>query len=131
MVDLTRPEKIILIFLIFTFIMGLGVNFYKKTRNDIRLSVQPGRADILQEKHEELVSEQKARININSLDIDELIALPGVGKQLADRIVRYHQEYGPFTNKEDLMRVKGMGEKKFEAIKDLIVVEDGLAPSRN
>lgn len=131
MIDLTRIEKTILIFLIFTFITGLSINFYKKAQKDICLNVQPGQADILQEKYEELVSEQQALININSLKIDELIALPGVGKQLADRIVRYHQEYGPFKNKEDIMQVKGMGGKKFEAIKDLIVVGGGLAPPRN
>lgn len=123
MVDLTRIEKTILIFLIFAFITGLSINFYQKAQKNICLNVQSDQADILQEKYAELVSAQHALININSLNIDELIALPGVGKQLADRIIRYHQEYGPFKKKEDIMQVKGMGEKKFEAIKDLIVVE--------
>lgn len=119
MFDLTRPEKTILLFLISTLITGLGITIFKKTQQKVCLSVQSGQV----ERYEELAVQQQCLININSLEIDDLVALPGVGKGLAGRLIRYHQENGPFINKEDIMRVKGIGAKKFEAIKDLIAVK--------
>lgn len=119
MFDLTRQERTILLFLISTLITGLGITIFKKTQQKVCLSVQSGQV----ESYAELAAHERCFININSLETDDLVDLPGVGKGLAGRIVRYHQENGPFINKEDIMRVKGIGAKKFEAIKDLIAVE--------
>ncbi|MBN3038231.1 MAG: helix-hairpin-helix domain-containing protein [Candidatus Omnitrophica bacterium] len=66
---------------------------------------------------------QQASVNINSLDVNELCRLSGIGQVLAERIVEYHRANGPFTTKEELMQVKGIGEKKFKTIKDLIVLQ--------
>lgn len=119
MLSLTRPEKTILLFLISTLIAGLGITIFKKTQQKVCLSVQSGQV----ESYAEPAVHERRLIDINSLDIEELVGLPGVGKGLAGRIVRYRQENGPFINKEDIMRVKGIGAKKFEEIKDLIAVE--------
>lgn len=62
-------------------------------------------------------------ININTATIDELTVLPRIGPTIAARIVEYRSLYGNFTAKEDLTKVKGIGPKTFENLKDLITVE--------
>ncbi len=61
-------------------------------------------------------------VNINTATAEELTALPGVGSATAQRIVADREASGPFTTPEDLMRVKGIGEKKYDDVKDLICV---------
>jgi len=62
-----------------------------------------------------------SKININTCTKEQLMSLPGIGEVLADRIIQY-REKTPFKKVEDLMNVSGIGEKKFESIKDLIIV---------
>lgn len=62
-------------------------------------------------------------VNINTADAQQLQALPGIGPAISERIVQHRQAHGPFKTKEDLKNVQGIGDKKFEAIKDLITVE--------
>lgn len=61
-------------------------------------------------------------VNINTADVDTLTALPGIGQVLAERILAYRQQNGPFRAIEEIMKVEGIGEKKAEAILDLITV---------
>lgn len=72
---------------------------------------------------ETLASSISKKININTATAKELEELPGIGPTLANRIVSYREKNGPFKSIEDLMKVSGIGEKRFESIKDLIVVE--------
>lgn len=61
-------------------------------------------------------------VNINTADADTLTALPGIGQVLAERILAYRQQNGPFRAIEEITKVEGIGEKKAEAILDLITV---------
>ena len=61
-------------------------------------------------------------VNINTADADTLTALPGIGRVLADRIVAYRRQNGPFRVIEEITNVEGIGEKKAEAILELITV---------
>lgn len=61
-------------------------------------------------------------VNINTADADTLTALPGIGQVLAERIVAYRRQNGPFRVIEEITNVEGIGEKKAEAILDLITV---------
>ena len=63
-----------------------------------------------------------ASVNINTATATELEALPGVGIATAARIIEYRQKVGGFKKVEDLMNVKGIGEKMFLNLKPLIVV---------
>ena len=62
------------------------------------------------------------RININTAGVDELVALPGIGRAYAERIVEYRGKNGPFKKPEDLLNVRGIGEKTFERIRDRVTV---------
>ena len=66
-------------------------------------------------------SPQQEKININTAGAAELDKLPGVGPALAGRIIEYRNANGPFKDGEELKKVKGLGESKYEKLKDKIV----------
>jgi len=61
-------------------------------------------------------------VDLNSAGVEELISLPGVGESIAKRIVEFRKEHGPFRRVEDLMKVKGIGEKSLEKIRPHVSV---------
>ena len=61
-------------------------------------------------------------IDINRADTEQLTALPGIGEVLAQRIIAYREENGSFLSTDELKNVEGIGEKRLEAILDLITV---------
>jgi len=69
-------------------------------------------------------AELPQKIDINRAEPWLLEALPGIGEVLAQRIVDYRSENGPFKRIEDLLKVSGIGEATFESIKDYITVSD-------
>ena len=62
-------------------------------------------------------------MNINTASESELETLPGIGPATAKKIIADREEQGPFASVEDLMRVTGIGEKKYEAMSEFIYVE--------
>ncbi len=62
------------------------------------------------------------QVDINSAGVSELAKLPGIGEQLAKRIVAYREENGPFEKAEELMNVRGIGEKSFLKLQRHITV---------
>jgi competence protein ComEA len=62
------------------------------------------------------------KINVNTASAEELTALPGIGKSYADRIVEYREKNGPFKKVDDLLNVRGIGEKTLERIRDRVTV---------
>ena len=71
----------------------------------------------------EKTTKSLAKININTADIGKLCELPGVGESLASRIVLYREENGKFKSIDDLKNVSGIGEKKFESLREYVVVK--------
>lgn len=69
-----------------------------------------------------------ALVNINTASVDELKELPGISEEEAERIVEYRSTIGPFSSASQLLRVKGIGKKTYEKIKDEITV-DSLPPT--
>jgi len=63
------------------------------------------------------------KINLNTATVGELTKLKRIGPAYAQRIIDYREKYGPFEKIEDLMKVKGIGQKTFDANKDMITVE--------
>ena len=68
------------------------------------------------------------RVNLNTASAEELVRLPGIGPSLAQAIIKYRAQE-PFAKPEDLRKVKGIGDKLFERVKDQITVEPA-APAR-
>lgn len=67
-------------------------------------------------------STQGGLININTADQSEIESLPGIGPALAGRIIQYREENGPYRVPEDIKNVSGIGEKRYEELKDKITV---------
>ncbi|MFC1977643.1 helix-hairpin-helix domain-containing protein [Chloroflexota bacterium] len=68
--------------------------------------------------------QEPQKVDINRAEVWLLEALPGIGETLAQRIVDYRQQNGPFHNTNELTKVAGVGTTKYEQIKDLITVAD-------
>jgi len=63
------------------------------------------------------------KINLNTATVEELMTLERIGPKYAQRIIDYREANGPFEEIEDIMKVKGIGQKTFDANKDVITVE--------
>lgn len=71
---------------------------------------------------EDSESNESGLVNINSASVEKLSTLNGIGVSTAEKIVKFREENGYFNSIEDLMNVSGIGESKFNAIKDDIEV---------
>lgn len=62
-------------------------------------------------------------ININTASVEELEKLPGIGRALAARIVAHRTLYGRFRRAEHLLLVRGISDRRFRAMRELVTVE--------
>ena len=69
------------------------------------------------------MAEQTEKININKATVAELTRLNKIGQKYAERIVAYREKNGDFEKPEDIMKVKGIGQKTFDLNADRITVE--------
>jgi len=63
------------------------------------------------------------KVNLNTATLEELMTLERVGPKYAQRIIDYREAHGPFEKIEDIIKVKGIGPKTFNANKSIITVE--------
>ncbi len=63
------------------------------------------------------------KIDLNTATRSQLDGLPGIGPVIAERILELREKSGPFKRIEDLMNIRGIGEKKFLKLKDLITAK--------
>jgi comEA protein len=114
-----RLERTISIFIFSGIISCLAVSYSFKISQPRTASAETMRLLHAQES----IIESKI-VNINTAGRYQLTKLPGIGPKLADRIVKYRDEHGPFSSCEDIKKVKGIGEKKYQAIFGMITVSD-------
>ncbi len=72
-----------------------------------------------------------APVNLNTATLDQLATIPGIGAKTAERIIEYRKTNGGFKKVEDLMNVRGVGEKSFLKMKPLITVAAVKASTQN
>lgn len=114
MFSLTRQEKLILIILPATILLGLALNYALK---------KYPRLDGFYRCASLSLSKASWPININEAGIEQLQELPGVGRHIASLIIEYRKTHEGFKNKEELKDIRGIGEKKFQNIKERVTIK--------
>lgn len=100
-----------------------GQKIYIPNKNEqisTYITENSGDNTVLESEGQKMGKSQK--VNINTANQTELDYLPGIGPALAQRIIEYRKENGKFKNIDELKNVKGIGDSKYEEIKDSITV---------
>ncbi len=103
-------------------VLGLAVLGYRNYFARPKLRIIPSQAKSGGLNYEAAVKE-KRMVSINTADINRIETLPGIGPKSAKDIIDYRAAHGSFLLKEDLMKVRGIGPKKYEEIKEYILLE--------
>jgi|GEM_PF-1304591 len=150
----TKQEQRFVLFLLFSFLIGLGVSYYRKAR---LARPNPEWAATQQAALQEFQSSSQAtaeanggdtliagkpeakpiplhvskaslvsKIDINAASAEELASLPRIGPATAQKILDYRLQQGAFQSIEDLKKVKGIGPATFEKIKEHVTVKASL-----
>jgi comEA protein len=128
---LTRSEQRVLLFLSATLIVGAGIRLYQETfptrrqfdYRSIDSSFAVFREKLAADSVRQRGSTSGQALNINTATKEELVALPGIGSTLADRIISFRENEGEFGSVEDLQKVKGISKKKLEKLKPHVTVQ--------
>ncbi len=64
------------------------------------------------------------QVDLNRAGESELIKVPGIGPALAKRIIEFRESHGPFRRVEDLLKIRGIGEKSFQKLKPYLTVSE-------
>lgn len=108
-----------------------GVNMAIRVKDEMHYII-PKIGEVVKDNNSQVVKEgninqdessKASQININIATIEELDTLPGVGEATANKIVNHRSEKGDFKSVEEIKNVNGIGDKKFEDMKDLICVK--------
>lgn len=124
----TRQEKIVILFLTGAVILGSGVQWARargelKAVESVKIEAQTNSINegAMNRAPAEAINK---KININTASIDELDALSGIGPKIAAEIIKYREKNGKFKSIEDTKKVRGIGGKKFDKIKNKISIND-------
>lgn len=66
---------------------------------------------------------KEGKVNINTATVEELKTLKGIGEKKAEAIIEYRKKNGSFKNKEELMKVRGIGKKLYESFQERVIVQ--------
>lgn len=110
MFNLTQQEKLVLLFIFFVTLAGLGINFGIK------------RIPQLQNLYDKGICLANT-IDINKATYDDLVRLPNIGPALANQIIEYRSNNCNFKNIEELKKIKGLAGKRFNQIKDFLSID--------
>jgi len=109
MFNLTKQERQVILFLISVALTGLGINFLSKKYSAIKTIA--------------CFNRDFGKIDLNKADLETLIGIAGIGEKLAQRIIDYRKANGNFLTLEELRKIKGINNYRYEKIKDLIYVK--------
>lgn len=97
-----------------------AVNLAEKLTDGQHIHI-PTKEILLQEKNFSGTSSGDL-VNINTADVEQLSTLKGIGPAMAQRIIDYREQNGKFKTLDELKNVRGIGQKKFDALKDKITI---------
>lgn len=109
MFNLTPEERKALLFLVSLALLGLFINTLAKFNSEVKQVTQ--------------IQEKEIKINLNRARPEELLHISGLAKGLAEKIIALRKENGDFNSLEQLKDIKGIGEKRYEKLKELFFVE--------
>ena len=66
---------------------------------------------------------KEGKVNINTATVEELKTLKGIGEKKAEAIIEYRKQNGSFKSKEELMKVRGIGKKLYESFQERVIVQ--------
>ncbi len=129
---LTGTERKVLWFLAATLAVGAGIRLYRATFPDApsfeyRSSDSTFAARSAQAAEAPLTPALEGtdnRINLNTADRAALMTLPGIGRVLADRIVQYRTDHGPFRSINALSAVKGISRRKLQQLSPYVTLDN-------
>ena len=108
------------IFVLLSF-AALGLSCAKRQRESSLTNQSP--ATVATANQNQAANQAPTLININTAPAAELEKLPGIGRGFAQRIVEHREKYGPFRRPEHLIMVRGLSDKRFRALRELITVD--------
>ncbi len=109
MFNLTPEEKKVVLFLIGIALLGVGINFCLKINSPIKKFI--------------LADVNIAKINLNKACLEDLLESRALSKRLAEKIIEYRGSRGGFSDLEELKEIKGIGEYRYEKLKELFFLE--------
>jgi len=131
---MNNKEKAVIYFLISSLLIGSGVSFYKSQKvkrnmQAIELEMMPffnseSTIKTVLEPTQKNLEKNNAVLNINQATAKDFEILPGIGPVLAQRIIEERNRIGKFSSLEDLLKVKGIGPKRLEKIKERLKINN-------
>lgn len=109
MFNLTPEEKKVVLFLVSVALIGIGINFCLKANSPIKKYI--------------LYDINIAKINLNTASLEDLSESRALSKRLAQRIIEYRDAHSGFNDLEELKEIKGIGDYKYEKLKELFFVK--------
>jgi competence protein ComEA len=123
MFNFSKQEKITLLVLSFILLIGLGFSFHRTNSRQINPAIKSVYLEKIDLESIDKIIQDYSVININTATADELERLPGIGPTLAKRIITYRKTKGFFTDKKDLLKIKGIGPKLYGRIEESVSIE--------
>jgi len=97
-------------------------NSIKDKKFDYKQEVLDFSTDKVDEKSKKITNTNK-KFDLNSITENELIQLPGIGVKAAQNIIAYRNKNGKFTDINELLEIKGVGEKKLIELKKFLIIK--------
>ncbi len=109
MLNLTPQERRVILFLTSMALLGLGINFALKVNSRITKFIR--------------VDNRIIKIDINKANLQDLLSTQRISPKLAKNIITYRNAKGAFRDIEELKEIKGIGDYRYEKLKDLFFAE--------
>lgn len=128
---LTKAEKVALVLTLLFAVLTAGYRLGRRhspAEFSVRVAAEePAETGALALKESaaapDMTEHPAGKVNINTADAEELCTLSGIGETLAQRIIDYREEHGPFARIEEITNVSGIGSGTFEKLRELICTE--------